>query len=80
MDNYSVNTEEFTIKMMKMMNRINKNTQRLRNSHHKWLRIIAHEQTEQAAADLVLKGVDFNTVAKITGLPYAVVQLIANNC
>ncbi len=80
MDNYSVNTEKFTIKMMKMMNRINKNTQRLRNHRYKCLRSIAHEQTEQAAADLVLKGVDFNTVAKITGLPYAVVQLIANNC
>ena len=80
MDDFPMDTEEFTIKMMRTMNQINKNTQRLKNHRYKWLKIIAREQTEQSAADLVLKGVDYNTVAKITGLPYAVVQLIANNC
>ena len=80
MDDFSMDTEELTIKMMRTMNQINKNTQRLRNHRYKWLKIIAREQTEQSAADLVFKGVDYNTVAKITGLPYAVVQLIATNC
>ncbi len=52
----------------------------LRKNHKRWLKILALEQAEQNAAALIAKGIDYNTVSKITGLTFNVVQLIANNC
>lgn len=74
------NAEIFTIQMMKNMNKIHKQNHNKGKCHDRWLKIIASEQVEQQAAALVSRGIDYNTVASITGLPYAVVQLIGNNC
>ena len=51
----------------------------LRKNHKRWLKILALEQAEQNAAILIAKGIDFDTVSKITGLTFNVIQLIANN-
>lgn len=50
-----------------------------RKKHKKWIKIMALEQDEQNAATLIAKGIDFDTVSKITGLTFNVIQLIANN-
>ena len=50
-----------------------------RKAHLRWLKIISLELAEQQAASLVSDGIDYDTVARITGLTYDVVQLIANN-
>ena len=52
----------------------------LRKNHKRWVKIMALEQAEQNAAALIAKGIEFDTNAKITGLSYSVVQLIANSC
>lgn len=50
-----------------------------RKKHKKWIKIMALEQDEQNAATFIAKGIDFDTVSKITGLTFNVIQLIANN-
>jgi hypothetical protein len=51
----------------------------LRKNHKRWLKILELEQAEQNAATLIAKGIDYDTISKITGLTFNVIQLIANN-
>ena len=70
----------FAITDFHIMNRMDKNRRISHKKCSQWLKVIALEQAEQYAANLLNKGIDNDTVAQITGLTYGVVQLIANNC
>lgn len=80
MSNNYYDAEVLTPATIKRMNRMDKNRQISHKRCSQWLKVIALEQAEQYAANLLNKGIDYDTVVQITGLTYGVVQLIANNC
>lgn len=80
MSNNYYDAEVLTPATIKRMNRMDKNRRISHKKCSQWLKVIALEQAEQYAANLLNKGIDNDTVVQITGLTYGVVQLIANNC